>query len=290
MSKMMQQFEIDSVIDKLETDVCSIPCLSSKHMHKLPDLKRFLNVKKLTIERSPIISLENLPPNLITLNVFDTRVQEINCIDNNLTFIPVLPSSLNVLHCGSNKLTYISDLPNNLIELSCGKCDLVYLPELPNTLEILYCYRNKLTSLPKLPNNLKSLSCYSNQITTLPELPKSLENIRCFDNRLETLPKLNNLKELCCHDNQLRDIPLIPSTLKLLRCGRNNLLFYNIDEWRTITRFRIVFSNIVLNRFLTRCFFKFIRRRKYDLHLELLFSPDLKFYMKDIETLENFKQ
>jgi Leucine-rich repeat (LRR) protein len=152
--------------------------ISSKYIKSLPDLTRFKNLKELNCSDNELTFLPTLPKNLTSLN----------CSDNELTSLPTLPQNLLVLYCRSNKLTSLPTLPQKLISLSCRNNKLTYLPNLPQNLITLYCYDNKLTSLPNLPQNLQ-LYCNNNPIY-------EIVHVNSFLNIKQNIQIINNFRHL----------------------------------------------------------------------------------------------
>jgi hypothetical protein len=72
-----------------------------------------------------------------------------------------------------------------LEELNCVNTELTSLPPLPDTLKYLNCIGNRLTELPKLPPNLTDLRFNHNNISVIPELPDGLRYISLHNNSLE---------------------------------------------------------------------------------------------------------
>jgi len=169
--------EIERYLNSLPQDIPIID-ISCNGIKSLPELTRFQNLK------------------------------ELNCRNNELTFLPTLPQNLTSLNCCDNKLTSLPTLPQNLIVLYCRNNKLTSLPTLPQNLIALYCRNNKLISLPTLPQNLRILFCYDNQLTYLPNLPESLEVLYCNNNPIyeivnisrfsieENIQILNNFRHL----------------------------------------------------------------------------------------------
>ena len=174
----INNLDAQKYVNSLSNDILIID-LSRRELTKLPDLSRF------------------------------TKLQELYCNCNQLTFIPPLPNSLQILSCYNNKLTYLPNLPNSLQELYCLFNKLTILADhLPDSLTILHCSNNQLTSLPDLPNSLKYLNCEKNQLTSLPDLPNSLQILHCENNpKLEKVyPLLNTFKTILEQKKYIQDI------------------------------------------------------------------------------------
>ena len=231
----MRPYSIGNInyIDRLTSDNDFIRCITGENIVRLPDLRRFLNVSKLEISHTNISKIDNLPPNLVSLEIIS------------------LPKSLKILRVFNSDLTVLCKLPPNL--------------------EKLTCIFNKISSLPSLPLSLRRLDIMSNNLTHLPSLPDELE-------------------ELYCGLNFLTNLPNAPPKIKKFSCEGNNLPFNNIDDWRKITRLRIMFAKAISKPFLRKSFYSFVKRRKYEIHTELLYNPDIGFYLNSVETLDCFNR
>jgi len=213
-------------------------------------------------------------------------------IEEHLNSLPEDITGLNLFRKG---LTYLPSLERfkKLQILDCRNNQLTSLPPLPSSLQLLYCQENQLTSLPPLPSSLQELYCSYNQLTTLPLLPSSLQILSCGYNQLTSLhPLPSSLQELYCYDNQLTTLPPLPSSLQELSCGSNLLPFNDILSWRTFDKFRTTYYRKKFGPKLERYFLTMMKKRKQDIHNELIFSPELKFYKQfvDPKTLDTMKQ
>ena len=181
----------------------------------------------------------------------------LNCSRKDLTTLPPLPNC-KILNCYDNQLITLPSLPS-CQNLQCSYNQLSTLPSLPNC-QILYCSWNQLITLPPLPNCQK-LYCDGNQLTTLTSLP-NCNTFICYNNRLVTLPPLPNCGFIVCYGN------LLP--------------FTSLVDWQKVWKVR----EVLLQRKYFNLWHKvFIKRRKSDLHLELLWSPDTGFYKTTEEYL-----
>ena len=144
----MRPYSIGNInyIDRLTSDNDFIRCITGENIVRLPDLRRFLNVSKLEISHTNISKIDNLPPNLVSLEI-------IGNLSNTLEIIS-LPKSLKILRVFNSDLTVLCKLPPNL--------------------EKLTCIFNKISSLPSLPLSLRRLDIMSNNLTHLPSLPDEL--------------------------------------------------------------------------------------------------------------------
>ncbi len=167
--------------------------------------------------RSLVISIQQIN-DLTGIEGFSS-LANLNCENNNLTFIPPLPQSLQRLLISYNKLEKLTNIPPHLTALYCKGNLLKALPDLPINLEVLDCSSNAIIVLPKLPVTLKTLFCSFNQLTILPDLPKNLEGLECGNNKLKNLPPLlpRTLRILSCQNNtELDCLPRLPDSLLYL--------------------------------------------------------------------------
>jgi hypothetical protein len=178
------------------------------------------------------------------------------------------------------------------------------LPELPNC-TYLRCSYNKLENLPKLPK-CTALSCSDNHLKSLPELP-SCTDLNCSYNKLKSLPELPSCTDLNCSYNKLKSLPELPICTHIncfnnkltnlsnmpscthLDCFHNQLPFTEPSKWKVIWRMRNIYYSKKYFRLWYRRTLEKKAHKKYDLHLELRYSPNLKFYLED-EYCKHFKE
>ena len=174
---------------------------------------------------------------------------------------------------------YWSDeiLLSKIIKLDCHNSNLKNLPNLPSCKQ-LFCNENELTNLPNLPK-CKILNCGNNQLTNLPNLPEC-KILYCGNNQLINLPELPKCKSLYCYNNQLYNLPNLPKC-KILICYHNSLLFDNLNDFRKLWKFKNFYLELKYFRLMYKKMLMIKANKKRDLHLELKYSPDLKFYKKD---------
>ena len=199
----------------------------------------------------------------------------LDCSNNGLTFLPDLPNCRE-LNCSTNKLTKLPHLLkceylcccNNILQcltelplckfLNCSHCQLEVLPELPNC-ETLYCLNNKLTYLPQLLKCHELICCY-NKITYLPRLYHCIK-LDCSYNKLTIIPELLYFCYISAHNN------LLP--------------FNDVYYLKKIWKFRKFYLGLKYLRLLYKKMLLIKARKKYELHLELKYSPNLPFYKED---------
>lgn len=181
--------------------------------------------------------------------------------------------------------------------IPCYNENVYELPEILPHCEVLCCYINHLTKLPKMPkckellccgngiielpelNQCVLLMCNENRLTSLPNLPKC-EILDCNDNNLTILPNLPNCIKLDCRNNNLTTLPELPMCQSLY-CSGNKLPFYKLIEWQKFWKFKKYYLMIKYFKLFYKKMLLVKAKRKHDLHLELLYSPNLHFYKND---------
>jgi Leucine-rich repeat (LRR) protein/GTPase SAR1 family protein len=205
-------------IKKFPTELMKLPNLtsltiSSYNLSELPKLvENWTKLLFLDLDNCIYLNnIDNLPPNLIYLDISSTRFEA----------IPEAVFSL-----------------KNLKQLIANGLGLRYLPldlfKL-TSLEALYFSENQLTELPQeIINlqNLKSLVLYNNDFSKFPEVICSLlklERLSLEDNELKSIPdslvNLRNLTDLDFANNYLTEIPKVIFELNKLK----TLDFQNTD-------------------------------------------------------------
>ena len=129
----------------------------------------------------------------------------------------------------------------------------------------------------------------------LDSLPEDIRQLELSSKGLTYLPSLKRFKflqKLICSDNQLTSLPPLPSSLQELYCENNLLPFCHIDSWRTFDKFRTIYYQKKFGPKLERYFLNIMKKRKRDIHNEILYSPRLGFYKQfvDPKTLDIMKQ
>ena len=146
-----------------------------------------------------------------------SKLVNLACEENNLTWIPSLPSTLKYLNCRDNQLTYLPPLPSGLTTLICDQNQLNALPTMPSSLQILECENNKLSGMVRLSDlSLKSLLINNNPNMTM---------LQCYNNALTSLnlAGCSSLTAVYCDYNQLTSLNNIPTSLQTLDCSDNKL-------------------------------------------------------------------
>ena len=210
------------------------------------------------------------------------HIRSLNCNNKQLTSLPRMPQ-IRRLYCCNNRLSSLPPYPELEI-LQCHDNQLTFLDSYPK-LRMLDCYNNQLTSLSSCPL-LTTLYCSRNHLTRLSSYPH-LVRLDCRDNQLFSLPLYPNLLHLDCMNNPLT---FLPSHFKLevLFCDTSPVNAGNLDlGCETLTELKAYwkFRDLYLRKKYFRLWYKFLleskRKKKYDLHLELKYSPDLPFYKED---------
>jgi hypothetical protein len=133
-------------------------------------------------------------------------ISEINCSNNNLTFLPKLPVYLVTLYCSNNNLSLLPKLPPFLECLECSNNKLTSLPALPKTLMRLYTADNTLSELPVIPLKLRILHCSNNKLSKLPHIPGKVSTLNCINNNITDLPDMpENIYYLLYINNPISD-------------------------------------------------------------------------------------
>lgn len=176
-----------------------------------------------------------------------------------------------------NSLWNDDELLSHITYLNCSFEELTELPYLSNCQE-LHCNHNKLTYLPKLPNCIK-LFCNYNLLTSLSDLPKC-EFLVCQNNKLTSLSQINNCKVLICYNNSLTSLPILNKCEELI-CFNNFLPFNDLNKFKKLWRFSNFYLSLKFFKLLYKKMLLLKAKRKYNLHLELKYSPDLHFYKED---------
>ena len=173
-------------------------------------------------------------------------------------------------------------------KLTISNLGLTELPESELWKDVihLHCTFNGISVLPDLPN-VKTLICYYNWFTKLPELP-NVENLNCEMNTIIMLPELPNVKYLNCGSNQLTEIPELPKIEQIF--GKYNQLKFQPEHYKYIHQIRKVTIALAVIKQWRKYNQESVRNKKQDLHIELLYSPDLPFYLQQPEVQHWFDQ
>ncbi len=188
------------------------------------DIISQVNMKTLKISGNIISSIKNLPPNLIDLDISNTKFVITNqCIINTLTKlkkldieqcliaqngIDNLPDNITHLSASHIKTTsglIINNLPKNLENFKCNNsnvCELKF-DEFPSTITHISIYNNKLTHVPTVPLKMDTLDISNNLLSSIPTIPTYVrifdcsgnEQLKLTDSQITLLKQLDLLRE-----------------------------------------------------------------------------------------------
>jgi len=176
-----------------------------------------------------------------------------------------------------NQIIVQSNQDNNQEIVYCFCLGLKVLPTFTYC-RILSCHSNQLEFLPDLPF-CERLYCSNNFLTSLSNLPQCVI-LHCQFNRLKKIDYLPKCKILYCNNNQLESLPLLPNC-ESLYCSSNNLPYDSLEEHKIFWRFKTLFLQIKYFRLMYKKMVILKTNKKYELHLELKYSPELPFYKND---------
>lgn len=128
-------------------------------------------------------------------------------------------------------------------------------------------------------NHIIELNCFGNSLTDLPKLPKCIF-LNCSRNKIIHLSELPKCEYLYCYDNELTNLPELPNC-KLLFCINNYLPFETLNDYEKLWKFKRFYLGLKFFRLFYKKMLQNFANRKYDLHLELKYSPNLNFYKED---------
>jgi Leucine-rich repeat (LRR) protein len=298
-----------STFPKLPTSLVEIDISNNKFKH-IPSLK-YTNLKKFICFCNEIDTIEDVPD---TLEELDCDINQLNylpllpdnlkilsCNFNKIEILPKLPNNLKFLYFHGNYISDINQIDEleNLLDLDFSRNSISYipslaqlkylrylncertnardLPQLPDNLIELKCSYMKLESINNLPKNLEILNCEMNQIIELENIPNKLKSLNCSHNKIEKLILPEKLDYLYCEFNQLKEIPIIRGKLKELNAlGNKKLLFTDLNSWVIISNFKKCYYHHKYGKRLENYYIKNVRNK--NINLELLYSPNLKFY------------
>ena len=181
------------------------------------------------------IDLTLLPANILSIDLDNNEIAEINFGDRNWNKISLNCNSLkisslqgincnqldlnnnvitniNIDNCNINKLGLIN---NNINQINFNNCQIETLllctnnikeiTNLPETLKILDLSNNKIKIIDKLPTNLIKLDLSNNKISTLPTIPSNLMSLDISYNRFNQFDNIlpESLNELVTHGNNM---------------------------------------------------------------------------------------
>lgn len=209
----------------------------------------------------------------------------LNIANRNLTELPEsdIWKEVKYLNCSNNNLARLPNLPS-VVKLICTKNVLIELPKMPLITD-LCCDFNKLTKLTELPL-VVSLNCEYNNLTELPYMP-NIRWLNCSNNYLTRIPNFENIIILHCSTNLLTMLPEVPNAIVGTYC--NNRFHYNPKyRIKMALIYKFTLAVIAVRRWRKNAM-KRVSEYKTDLHNELLYSPDLPFYLQTTESRHWFE-
>ena len=213
---------IGDYLAKLPADTLEIN-ISNKNLSCLPDLSRFTKLEVLDCSDN----------NIKEIILFNTTLQTLYCSCNQIDNFPSVSDNCKMVDCSNNNITIIPCLKNTTLEyLDCANNIILLIQGLNDTLQHLDCSHNNIKKLPQLPSNLQYLDCSYNKIISLPMLNTNLEKIYCSDNNITTLPNLNdNLEFLDCSYNNITTLPHIKDNVHTVYCCNNKIMTVYLHDY-----------------------------------------------------------
>lgn len=225
---------------------------------KIPDkIKLLKNIKKFSLQKSNLKSLENTPINLTHLilnycnlsivdcSIFSKSLKYLNLANNKIILITDINPNIEELILDNNELEYISDLPPiKKISIKTNKikdCTMFRLgveildlnnnciediEGLPDSVIDLDVARNPISIISLLPECLKRFLAYNCRISKfLCEFPDTLEKLDLYNNMLESIPPIKQfLKWIDVSENDLKYIPKPLANVEYLDISNNEKL------------------------------------------------------------------
>jgi len=111
-----------------------------------------------------------------------------------------------------------------------------------------------------------------------------------------------SLRIIICSNNDIESISILPSKIERLYCEDNyNLRYINIinnniilrsdkekEYWIKINQMRRLYYSMKYSIKLEGYFYRFIKKMKEQIHMEILYSPDLGFYKEKWTILQKY--
>jgi len=168
-------------------------------------------------QRWGIWKIENLPPNILTLNVSHNQITKIRNLPPNISNLSIfsnyigklenLPQGITKLNISYNKIGELKNLPPNISILDISHNKINKLENLPPNISILDISYNKIVKLENLTQSISTLDINCNQISILENLPQSISRLDISCNQIKVLENLpQNLSQLDISDNRINDI------------------------------------------------------------------------------------
>ena len=202
--------------------------IDNKNISDMTGIKNFINLEQL-------VCMDN---NLTTLDVSNIPLKFLICRENQIDILNVSNTNLFYLDCSDNLLTAIdmSQL-TELNELHCwnnliSNLDVSALPNL----WVLYCSYNQIQDLGSLPTSLGVLLADSNLLTNINlENSTNLHTLDVSDNNLSSIDISNTMVDrLSCSNNQITSLEVINNgngfPLSNLECAGNLITELNLED------------------------------------------------------------
>ena len=214
--------------------------ITGENIDKIPnELCEFDWLETLTIERSNICVLDNLPPNIKTLNCYYNKIK---ILDGS-----IIPDSVNILTFTHNSTIKVVGLKDGIRELNLSSNKLIQINcKIPSTVLTLdVSFNGFLNVLPQFGDHLRVLNIASTSIHNIDDMNDGvqiLDSCKCNFDKINKLPKdliiwksytsdiseINcefplNLIELDLFNNCLKKVPILPNTIKSIDLARNGL-------------------------------------------------------------------
>lgn len=242
----MNSNSMEDILNNYLTNPSDTFTVHNAHIRELPNIiTTFSNIKKLIIINCSLETLNNLPPNVESIDVSNNSITVINsiCIPESVTEINLtknniqildLSTSLNIttINLSNNPLSNILVLPPNVIDLNLSSTGIVSTDTINNlnSLQILKLNSICITNIDNLPDSILELSISRINMELgdgiINKLPVSLTNLvaHCAGIKrfaFEVFP--SNLVELDVYDNELTELPRVPDRMEDIDISRNKL-------------------------------------------------------------------
>ncbi|ARF08868.1 hypothetical protein Catovirus_1_918 [Catovirus CTV1] len=214
----------DILINSETTKNCELD-LSDYRMNRLPKkLKSFVWLTKLIVSKCGLISLENLPPNLVELEASYNKINYIGKID--------WPESLQRVLLDNNVIMTIDYLPPKLKCLGLSKNKISnFLTVTPHTLELLDLSKNLLKKVPHLNDGIKGLDISENYIEDVNTLPDTIEMLDCSKNEIKYITFLpKNITHFTASNNKITSVVNLPDNIQTIDLSNNQLSYISLKD------------------------------------------------------------
>jgi len=220
--------------------------LSAMWVAQLPDsFKQFIWLKKLNLATVKLLSLKNIPENVIELVLRKNEISELkegdihenvralDLCENKLKNLNGIPKNIQRLNISENLFYDFKgedlDFSNfeDLTELGLNDCKLKKLPKLPKNITKLYLKKNFLGKEQldfTMYEKLEKLVLEDNSISEVPKLPKNIEEVDLSDNDIKKITDdmfPEKIASISIDRNKLVFIGKLPANLKSFSAKNN---------------------------------------------------------------------